>query len=188
MREAGAIVAVVRDGETKCTGVVTGLSRVLTAAHCFRAAEGLSIRFGDQEGSAGGTRRVMRVVKHGNLDAGLLELEAPLPAWIIPLALPTEGLTSPEMGRMVAVGRRGEDSRDGPSLLRAMVIHSGTELEVDYEGEAGLCRGDSGGPLVTRELDGRVVVWGILRDGAMGCRGPDRFTRTSFLGAWVGRK
>jgi hypothetical protein len=184
--EAGAIVAIVRAGETKCTGLLVGASKVLTAAHCLTSAPDLSVRFSAGNGRAFETRQVVAVVKHRWLDAGLLDLDAPLPRWIVPFRLPSVAASAPEVGRTVSVAGRGQSSAGfNLDVVRATVVGAGTELVVAYAEKAGLCRGDSGGPLVERDVDGRLVVWGILRGGAMDCRGPDRFTRTTGLREWV---
>ncbi len=131
-------------------------------------------------------RRVAGSSKHPTLDAAVLELATPVPSWVEPLRLARAGATVPEIGAAVRAAGRGQ--RIGVTalaVLPAAVRSSGTELEIDYPDARGLCRGDSGGPLFTREHDGSLRVWGLLRGGALDCRGPDRFTRTARLVGWI---
>jgi hypothetical protein len=187
-----AVVALVVDDSTICTGALIAARVVLTARHCVsrlvddfvcpatgkqvsaeRPPASIDLWVGDDL-----QRAELRahgqdlVVPHGvslcNADIALVVLDQPI-ADIEPLEIRSLGAARGDMLRTVGFGRVTNDGPLGTKLVREHVkVDATTQWEL-VVGEAG-CQGDTGGPALD-ERTGELV--GVLSRGGSSCDGSD---------------
>ncbi len=193
-----AVVALVdARGAVFCSGTLITPAVVLTAAHCLEGVtleDGLHVFFGEDTALGGESRAAARIATHPDYsaweltaDVGLVELAAPAPAGVQPVAyLPRSlALGAADAGseiRFVGYGF-SEDGGYGRRLQvsgRIGVVCAGPRY-CTYEGEdvvphafayrqveGGPCQGDSGGPALLSRA-GREYVAGVTSYGSPSC-------------------
>jgi hypothetical protein len=187
-QDTSAIVLIDSAKETGgafCTGTIVAPNWVLTAGHCVRSSD-LRIWM-SRENGAHDARRVLRAIRHEEVDAALLQLDADCSV------LPTLRLSSeaPELWLNHRVELAGYGMTEGGSvralnfLVETVTGVASEVIAVDGGDRSGACVGDSGGPLLGRGPTGAIEVLGVLSVGSGTCVGVDHYVRSDVLLPWV---
>lgn len=169
------------DGRPECIGVAISDSRVLTAKHCLKSATSLAVRSSPSSRSSESMALpVLDVARHPKLDLAVLRV-----SWLNAVRVPQVELATAPIAssnqEAVAVGW----GASAPRAVSVRVTQVGRDITASYDGPQGLCNGDSGGPLFTKNAAGQHMLVGVLRGGAPGCHGPDRFVPVQAARAWL---
>ncbi|XP_070141496.1 transmembrane protease serine 9-like [Drosophila kikkawai] len=198
-----------------CGGSLIHKRIVLTAAHCIRNTEYLSVRLGEHyTASRAASSTVYRVTlairnrlysktEHIH-DIGLLRLdrEVMFNAYIKPVCIITNPRTVPYVSTYTATGwGRTENSvisavlqvvqltdTDPNRCYEYMKLRLGPEQICAFNPTGDTCSGDSGGPLVQIvNIDGiwRYVQFGIVSYGMENCMSPGVYVRVHHYVDWI---
>ena len=211
-----------------CTGSVVAPRVVLTAAHCVEsldhggltAASRYALATGITSPGEAQAEDIFRISEahvfpgfdpgtlHG--DAGILILDRPTNAPVLPLAGPDDAAlyAGGATVQLAGWGLTRADAKEEPSGLRttSMVVEAPSFCKAKTQGyyspfsptaqmctldlpsrKSGGCFGDSGGPTIGRRADGSPVELGIISTGGESCstRSPNIMTRTDLVASWV---
>lgn len=211
-----------------CTGTVVAPRVVLTAAHCVESLDHGGLTPANQYALATGVtspeeaqaENVFRITEahvfpgfdpgtlHG--DAGILILDRPTSAPVLPLAGPGDAdlYAGGATVQLAGWGLTRYNAKEEPSGLRttSMVVQSPYVCNMKTHGyyspfsptaqmctldlpskKSGGCFGDSGGPTIGQRPDGTPVELGIISTGDEACntKRPNVMTRTDFVATWV---
>lgn len=199
------VVAVVDEGELRCTGVLVAPDVILTARHCLPASH---VHVGARADQPRQRREVVRTTGHPELrfDIALLFLDQPLPA--PPLRLrPTTQSRSP-LGKVTLIGYgatstygQGGEGRKrftevalagwGCDGLRMRTTGCDPQIEmvIPRSGGRDTCSGDSGAP-VLETLPGRgervlAIVSRGLPSVRQACGQGGIYVRADQIAAWL---
>jgi secreted trypsin-like serine protease len=211
-----------------CTGTVVAPRVVLTAAHCVESLDHGGLTPANQYALATGVtspeeaqaENIFRITEahvfpgfdpgtlHG--DAGVLILDRPTSAPVVPLAGPEDaGLYAGGASvELAGWGLTRGNAKEEPSGLRttSMVVETASFCKANTRGyyspfsptaqmctldlprkKSGGCFGDSGGPTIGHRPDGTPVQLGIISTGDNSCstKRPNVMTRTDFVAGWI---
>jgi len=211
-----------------CTGTVVAPRVVLTAAHCVESLDHGGLTPAKQYALATGVTspeeaqaaNIFHIAEahvfpgfdpgtlHG--DAGILILDRPTSAPVLPLAGPGDAAlyAGGATVQLAGWGLTRANAKEEPSGLRttSMVVETPPFCKASTRGyyspfsptaqmctldlpskKSGGCFGDSGGPTIGQRPDGTLVELGIISTGGEACstRRPNVMTRTDFVASWV---
>lgn len=172
-----AVVSLVRDGQSRCSGTLVAPDRVLTAGHCVSPLGGPThVVVGPDVDHPQQTVRIARWEQHPRYtrmgapyDFALLTLERAV-AGVEPVPLARAPVDVDDLGsdvRHVGFGL-ADEAGHGAGVKRA-VTYPVTRVEplVFWSGAPGqqTCDGDSGGPALMAREPGREELVGVVSDG-----------------------
>jgi secreted trypsin-like serine protease len=211
-----------------CTGTVVAPRVVLTAAHCVESLDHGGLTPASQYALATGVtspeeaqaENIFRITEahvfpgfdpgtlHG--DAGILILDRPTSAPVLPLAGPDDAAlyAGGATVELAGWGLTHGNAKEEPKGLRttSMVVETPSSCKAKTHGyyspfsptaqmctldlprrKSGGCFGDSGGPTIGHRPDGTAVELGIISTGDISCstKRPNVMTRTDFVAGWV---
>lgn len=184
-----SVVRIEVDGRRECIGVAISDSAVLTAKHCLKSSTSLAVRpSSSSQSSESMALPVLDVARHPRLDLAVLRVSWPNAVRVPQVELATAPIDSSNQ-EAVAVGWRASaesaDRLGAPRVVSVKVTQVGRDVTASYDEPQGLCNGDSGSPLFIKNAAGQHRLIGVLRGGAPGCHGPDRFVPVQAARAWL---
>jgi secreted trypsin-like serine protease len=201
-------VAITDDRLENCTGTLIAPNLVLTAAHCETSGIMMYVAFGlevSEDNMDSVDRRPVvdyRIIKGrhdidietqdtNHKDMMIVRFEGPLPKGYAPAEFLSDDSVL-QVGSSIVIAGYGVTNgrkQNGDGFLRKVQVaienikFSDTEIMTD-ERHRGSCNIDSGGPAYV-ELDGKLLLWGVMSRGDENCKQYGVYTKISYYRNWV---